>query len=253
MKVSGRRVIATASAMALVLGAAACGGSSRGSNDGSEIVIGMPIAQSGYQNAFDGPLLVGAQMAVKEINADGGVDGKTLRIVTANTQSQASQVATAAKQVISDGAQFLIPSQDYDLGSPSARVGETQNPPIPSISLAGDPRFGLLGIGPHTYNVWQGGPVEGGAAATWAYDTKGLRNPYVLTDPTIGYSASLGKYFEYTWSELAGKDSIVGTDTFQNSDPSIATQIARLKSAAGSYDFIFLASYSLLHGACVMS
>ncbi len=47
-----------------------------------EVVIGFAIAQSGWMNAYDGPPMVGAQMAIEEFNAKGGILGKPIRAET---------------------------------------------------------------------------------------------------------------------------------------------------------------------------
>jgi branched-chain amino acid transport system substrate-binding protein len=51
----------------------------------------------------------------------------------------------------------------------------------------------------------------------------------------------LSDYFQAKWKKMRGA-SIVGVDTFVNSDPSIASQISRLKAASPQPDFIYLAS-----------
>lgn len=208
------------------------------------IIIGMPVALTGFINFYDAPSLASARIKVDEINASGGLLGRPVKIVTADTKTDLSLIRGAALEVVNKGAQFLIPTLDYDFGSPSARVGEEHKPPLISISLAGDPRFGAKGIGPHTFNQFPAGGTESAIAATFAFTVKGWRHPYILRDPSISYSKTFTNFFEFAWSNLAGKSSIAGEDTFMNSDPSIATQIARLKAVANKVDFIFMGSYA---------
>ncbi len=207
------------------------------------IIIGMPLAQTGVISFYDNPNLAGAQIAVDQINASGGVLGRPLKIVTADTKSDLSLITAAAQDVISRGAQFLIPTLDYDFGGPSARVGEKHKPPLISITLAGDPRLGAKGIGPHTFNQFPAGGTESAIAATFAWE-RGWRHPYILGDPSISYSKTFTQFFKYAWTKLGGASSIAGEDTFMNSDPSIATQISRLKAVGSKADFIFMGSYA---------
>ena len=44
-----------------------------------EVVIGFAIAQSGWMDAYDGPPLIGAMMAIDDFNAEGGILGKKIR------------------------------------------------------------------------------------------------------------------------------------------------------------------------------
>jgi branched-chain amino acid transport system substrate-binding protein len=206
--------------------------------DKPPIVIGMPIALSGPINFFDGPQLMGAQIAVEQINARGGLlGGRRLKIVTADTKSDIAQSTNAALDVIRKGARFVIPTLDYDFGGPAARIAQQRG--LIAISGAGDPRFGVKGIGSHVFNVFAAGPVEGAVAATFAYKTRNWRRAFVLTDTSLNYSKSFGQYFTTSWKGQGGE--IVGEDTFVNSDPSIGTQIADIKRSKAQ--FIFLSSY----------
>jgi branched-chain amino acid transport system substrate-binding protein len=131
----------------------------------------------------------------------------------------------------------MIPTLDYDFGGPSARAASAKK--IPAISVAGDSRFGLQGIGRYLFNQFPAGS-EAAIAATWAW-SKGWRNPFVLGDPSISYSKTFTENFKYSWGKL-GK--IAGEDTFMNNDQSIATQISKLKALGSKVDFIFMGSYA---------
>jgi len=235
-----RPVIALAVA---ALTATACSSAARPpkAQETGPIVIGMPIGLSGLASGLDGPFLTGAQLAVEDLNASGGVLGRQLKIVTADAKSDPAQSANAAQTVIDQGAHFILPTVDYDLGGPAARVAQAKG--LVSMTLAGDPRFGAVGIGNLAFNIYSGGPTEGASAAQFGYD-KGWRHPYLLQDTTLGYSVSFCKYFKDAWSQIAGvSQSSVREDSFQNGDPSIASQITRLKSVTPAPDFVVLCSY----------
>ena len=68
------------------------------------------------------------EVAVDEINAKGGVLGRPLKIVYADTKSDISYGATAAQQVIDQGAVMVVVTCDYDYGSAAANVANSQEP-----------------------------------------------------------------------------------------------------------------------------
>lgn len=207
------------------------------------IVIGMPLALTGVISGYDLPYLAGAELAVKEINAADGVLGRELVIVTADTRSDLALIAGTAEELIAaESPDFIVPTLDYDFGGPSARVAEEQDPALISVGFAGDPRFGLTGIGPHTYNLFPAGGTESATVATFAWE-QGWRAPFVLGDTSISYSTNATDTFVASWSVLGGADSIVEQDTFLNGDPSIAAQIANIQSVIDEVDFIYLGSY----------
>jgi branched-chain amino acid transport system substrate-binding protein len=65
---------------------------------------------------------------------------------------------------------------------------------------------------------------------------------YILEDTLLSYTTRLTTYFQELWARLSGKANILGTDTFLNSDPSIASQISAIKALPKKPDFIYLAS-----------
>ena len=207
---------------------------------GKPIVIAMPLALTGIISFYDQPNLAGAQIAVEQINKKGGVLKRPLKIISADTKSDLSLIAGVATSLFDQGADLMIPTLDYDFGGPSARAANARK--IPAISVAGDSRFGLQGIGRYLFNQFPAGS-EAAIGATWAW-SKGWRHPFVLEDPSISYSKTFFENFKDSWGKLGG--AIAGEDTFMNSDQSIAPQITKLKALvdAKKADFIFMGSYA---------
>lgn len=203
------------------------------------ITIGASLGLTGFVSFYDGPLLEGVEMAIEEINAEGGVLGHELELITADTKSDPAQIASAAEQVLDDGAQFLVPTMDYDFGGPAARVASSRG--IVSVTTSGDPRMGLVGIGPYAFNLYPAGPTEGTAAAEFAYADREWTDVYVLEDDSASHPKTVCENFTDRFESLGG--TITGSDTFQSDDQSIATQITRLRSSSSDTDAIMLCSY----------
>jgi branched-chain amino acid transport system substrate-binding protein len=240
MKHPLRIVIVAALALGTLL-AFTAGGSAKPNKPsaGKPIVIAMPLALTGVISFYDQPNLAGAQIAVAQINKKGGVLGRPLKIISADTKSDLGLIAGVANSLLDKGAELMIPTLDYDFGGPSARAANARK--IPAISEAGDSRFGLQGIGKYLFNQFPSGS-EAAIGATWAW-SKGWRHPYVLGDPSISYSKTFTENFKYSWGKLG---QIAGEDTFMNSDQSIASQITKMKALvdANKVDFIFMGSYA---------
>lgn len=242
MRKSLRIVIVAALALGTLLALTAGGGTASPQKGlaGQPIVIAMPLALTGVISFYDQPNLAGAQIAVDQINKSGGVLGRPLKINSADTKSDLGLIAGVAKSLLNKGADLMIPTLDYDFGGPSARAACAKN--IPAVSLAGDSRYGLQGIGRCFFNQFPAGS-EAAIGATFAW-SKGWRHPFVLEDPSISYSKTFFENFKYSWGKLGGK--VAGEATFMNSDQSIASQITKLKSLVDQkkVDFIFMGSYA---------
>ena len=206
------------------------------------VIIGAAIAQSGVVAPYDEGPAQAMEVAVDEINAKGGVLGRPIKIIYADTKSDIAYGATAAQEVIDKGAQMVVVTCDYDYGSAAASVADGAGL-IAFSTCAGDPKFGPTGIGPNAFTMATGAPGQAVAMAEWAYNVKGWRNAYVLMDTTIAFDATWADFFKRRWAELAGKDGLVGEDTFGGEDPQIASQITRIKSLAKQPDFIVICSF----------
>lgn len=226
-----QKLLAGAAVLGLVAGAA---GTAMADDD--KLVIGAAIAQSGFLTPFDNVPLRGLQIAVDEVNASGGIDGKQVEIVYADTKSDPAQGANAAIQVLEQGADLLVVSCDFDLGAPAALIGQSQG--VVTVSLcAADPKFGAQGIGDFAYSMGMSTVGEGVLAAEWAHD-QGWRKAYILKDTAVEYTKSLADNFRKRWEALEGT-SIVGEDTINGlTDDSAVSQVSRLK-AAEAPDVIF--------------
>lgn len=205
-----------------------------------DIKVGMVIATSGWHAPYDYAYRT-AEMAVDDINAKGGLLGRKLSVKVLDTKSDAIESAKVGAELAAEAPDVAIISCDYDTGAPAAL--STTAAGIISISMcSGEPKFGIKGLGSLAFTAGTAGQSQGAVNAQWAYDVKGYRKAYVLTDTQIEYTKSVCEGFNWEWGQL--KDTKVsGSDTFKNQDASIAAQISNLKSASEKPDFIMLCSF----------
>jgi branched-chain amino acid transport system substrate-binding protein len=195
-----------------------------------DVTIGFAIAQSGWMSAYDGPPLNGSKMAIEEFNAQGGILGKQIKAVVADTKTDVVEGAKAGAEVIAKGAQFMAVSCDYDMGAPAATVAN-EHKMIAISYCASDAKMGVQGIGPYAFSLEIFGQGEGAVAAAYAWK-RGWKKGYALLDASIEYDKSVCDGFLEYFTKLGGE--ILGADTFMQEDASIASQITRYKDAAAS-------------------
>lgn len=204
------------------------------------VVIGAAIALSGMIAPYDDGPAKAMEVAIDEINAKGGVLGRPLKIIYADTKSEIAYGSTAAQEVIDQGAQLVVVTCDYDFGGAAASVADSANL-IAFSTCAGDPKFGPSGIGPNAFTMATGSPGQAVALAEWAYEDMGWRKAFLLLQTTIAFDASFADAFKRRWAELGGE--MVGEDTFGEEDPQISTQITRIKGLDETPDLIVLSSF----------
>ncbi len=206
-----------------------------------DIVVGMAIAKSGWLQAYDDPAVTAAKIRIKEINDAGGLLGKQIKVVEADTKTDRAQGAKAGLQVLDDGAEMMIVSCDYDMGAPAALTAESAG--VNSFFLcAEDIKAGVQGVGPLSFSPSVLAAVQGAAVSEWAYNEKAAKTAYVLLDTNLEYNKGVCTGFDWMWSKLDGAE-VLGRDTFKNNDTSIASQITRIKALPTEPDVIMLCSF----------
>jgi branched-chain amino acid transport system substrate-binding protein len=235
------RPLVALSLFVVAIAITACGGDDDDDGgEGGELVIGAAVAQTGLLNFTDVPGLAAAETAVDNINAEGGIDGRQVRLISADTKSDRKLAPQVALELIDDGAEVLLVTCDFDYGSPAALAAQDEG--VLSMSLcAGEPRFGPEGIGELAFSAGVATNGEGAAGAQYAIDDLGAKTAYLLEDPTLVYDQYWVAAFEDAFTELGGE--VLGKDTFENADPSIATQITRIRGLDEEPDVIGMCSY----------
>src|SRR5580692_4462899 len=72
------------------------------------IKIGFPIPLSGPTAVYGEPILKGAQMAVDEINAKGGLLGRQIELISRDSKANADEAVRLARElIIKDSVDFL--------------------------------------------------------------------------------------------------------------------------------------------------
>ncbi|MEI5680781.1 ABC transporter substrate-binding protein [Mesorhizobium sp. CCNWLW179-1] len=205
-----------------------------------EIVIGLAIAESGFMAAYDGDGTNSVKLWVDDQNAKGGILGKKLRYIVADTKTDRAQGSRAGQQLIDEGVDLLVVSCDYDQGAPAA--GAAQRAGVASVFLcAMDPKAGVQGAGAYAFTSTIAAQVQGSAGAGWANSKLGAKTYYSLLDTTTEFDKSVCAGFEWG-AEKVGMTSL-GTDTFKNDDLTIQSQITRILALPTKPDVLALCSW----------
>ena len=206
--------------------------------DDDKIIVGFATAQSGFMQAYDKPAEDAARIRIDEINKAGGLLGKQIETVAADTKTDRAEGAKAGLEVLDKGADLVVVSCDYDFGAPAALAAEAAGK-VSFFLCAESVKAGIQGVGPHSFSASVLAAVQGATMAEWAYTKKNARNFYRLLDTWTEYNKGICDGFDWMLPRL--KDAkLVGDDTFKNDDASIAAQITRIKSLPQEPDAIML-------------
>jgi branched-chain amino acid transport system substrate-binding protein len=215
----------------LVLALTACG-----RHPSKEIVIGEYGSMTGSEATFGQSTHNGIMLAVDEINARGGIQGRTIRVVSEDTQSKPEEAANAVTKLIAQDQVVAVLGEVASSNSlAAAPVCQANGVPMitpssthPSVTRTGDYIFRMCFI--DTYQ----GPVM----ARYLRGT-GIARAALLTDVRSDYSRGLGDAFAATFKSLGG--TIVATQSFSKGDSDFRAQLAAIK--ASNPEIVFVPGY----------
>ncbi|MBA4148919.1 MAG: ABC transporter substrate-binding protein [Verrucomicrobia bacterium] len=206
-------------------------------DDGDVIKIGEFASLTGREATFGQSSHAGTALAIEEINAQGGVLGKKLVLITQDDQSKAGEPATVVRKLISRDKVVAVLGEVASSRSLEA-APICQNAKIPMISPSStNPK--VTETGDYIFRVCFIDPFQGTVMANFATKTLKLKNVAVLTDVKSDYSVGLAKFFKETFVQSGGK---IGSEaSYSGGDRDFKAQLTTIKAA--NPEGIFIPGY----------
>jgi branched-chain amino acid transport system substrate-binding protein len=221
---------------------AGCGGNQTNPQPVAQgpILIGGALCETGIQAYLDEPAIRGAQLAVEELNKQGGILGREVKFINIDGQSDPELVEKAAEEQVKQGAVAIIAPADFDFGSPASNVAQraglvgistAASSPLYSSTVLGDKQF--------TRSMWN--TTMGAAGAEYAYKDRGWKTVYVVTDDFLSYTTSLSQYFIEHFKSLGG--TVLYEDHYTQGNGDFSAQLERIQALETKPDFLYFSSY----------
>ena len=170
------------------------------------IKIGEIASLTGKEGAFGRTAHEGALLALKEINAAGGVAGRTFELISEDNQSMPGQAGTVARKLISREKVVAILCNTVSTGALEA-ASVCQAAHVPMIaSTATNPK--VTETGSYIFRVCFIDNFQGAVMATFASTTLHVKRAAILSSVSSAYSVGLAKYFRAKFIEAGGEISI---------------------------------------------
>ena len=214
------------------------GASASQAGSGEPIKIGGGFALTGDESALDLPAANGAKLAVKQINAAGGVNGSQIDFIVHDSQYKMDVTAQTAKQFVEqDKVPVFIGYTDTD--SVLASGPTFQAASIPFITVgATSPKIPSQ-VGDMMFLACFGDNVQAAVGAEYSFKTFG-KNAYFLWDKGVEYTTLLGGYFKSRFTELGG--TIALEDSYDDKATDFSAQITKIKALNPQPDFYYVAA-----------
>lgn len=239
-----RASVATTVAAATAMLLASCGGGIGGSGSESEegpIKLGMLAPFSGSEAAFGDYMQNGAELAIKEINDDGGIDGRELELVVEDDACDATASVAAAQKLVTAGVNASVGG--YCSGATLPTIPVFKEAGIPMVIPAANSNA-IVGQGAFMINGT--GTQQAQAAITFATQL-GVTRVAAINDQT-DYSKDLADTFVAD-AEEAGSFEVVHDGAVNPADKDFSANVKAVVDA--DPEFVYWTGYYQAGGLLV--
>ena len=234
------RFILTLSLVVSIFSSFACvqkGGTGPGANTGDTIKVGVYGDLTGATSSFGQSTKNGVELAVDEINAAGGVNGKKIVIVSEDDQGRPEQAKTVVSKLISqDKVEALLGEVASTNSLAAAPVAQEAKIPMITPSST-NPK--VTEVGDYISRVCFIDPFQGAVMAKFAGNTLKAKTAAIFGDVNSDYSKGLTQFFKEEFTKLGGK--IVAEEAYTQNDPDFKGQLTKIRDLKP--DVIYIPGY----------
>jgi branched-chain amino acid transport system substrate-binding protein len=209
----------------------ACGGG--GGNVGDTIKIGSLQSITGPTNTFGNSCDRGIRLAAEEKNKAGGVLGKQIEIITADTESDASKAKSAVLKLL-DQDQVVAVLGEVASSRTMAAAPFCQNKRIPMLTPAStNPQ--VTKYGDFIFRACFVDDQQGAWIAQFAIANK-MGTAAMLIDQQQDYSKGLARAIQTEYANDGGK--VLRTENYRTGDTDFSVPLTAIKQVNPSIVFV---------------
>lgn len=206
------------------------------------VKIGANYELSGDAASYGTQMLEGLELAVEEVNANGGVlDGQEIEIVSYDNQSDVTESASVAQRLVAEGVVGVVGPATTGNTEAQLPIFTEANIPMVSPSATDDNiTFDSAGdVLEYFFRVCFNNSYQGSAGAAFAAEDLSATNALVFVDQSSDYSRGLADNFNAEFESRGG--TIVNEDSFTAGD----TDFSAILTTAMTLDFdvIYIPAY----------
>ena len=170
---------------------AACGGEKK-VPETTTVKIGGLAPLTGSLAIYGVTTTNGAELAVKEINANGGINGKQIDYIVLDTKGDATESVMAYNKLVDDKVAAIIGDITSKPTVAVAEIAAQDN--MPMITPTGT-QVDITEAGPNVFRVCFTNPYQGTVLATLAKERFGAQTAGILVNNSSDYSDGIAKAF----------------------------------------------------------
>ncbi|CAA7600967.1 Leu/Ile/Val-binding protein family signature [Acididesulfobacillus acetoxydans] len=202
---------------------------------GGEIKIGLPLPITGSEATFGKDMQNAINLAVSQINAKGGVDGKKIVTVTEDDACDPQQATAAANKLVSEGVVAVVGGYCSGAVIPTLTIYNAKNIPF-VITAANSSKIAKENPG-NTFEI--NGTLEYEAQrAVELFKSLGVKN-LAIVEQGDAFSADLARLAEADWK--ATGNPVVAHEVTNKGEQDFSSLVTTLRTKKP--DMVFWTAY----------
>ena len=166
--------------------------------------IGSIYSLTGSYATIEDPALKGAKLAVKQVNAAGGVKGQQIELIQYDGKSTLADIANAAQRLVhEDKVTAIIGVCDSGFYLASAPIA--QDAGIPYLDTGGTVPNLPEQIGEFAHMMPFGDDYQAYVAAEFALKDLGAKTAFLLRDGDTDYTRAIAQFYKDRFERDGGK------------------------------------------------
>jgi branched-chain amino acid transport system substrate-binding protein len=204
---------------------------------GDAILIGHFGSMTGSEATFGQSTDNGVRLAVKELNAAGGIKGRRVELKTYDDQGKSQEAGTAVTRLItSDKVTAVLGEVASSLSIAGGRVAQQYGVPMITPSSTNP---AVTQIGDMVFRVCFLDPFQGWVEAKFARENLKAAKAAILYDQTQAYSKGLKDYFKEAFVKMGG--TITTEQAYSGGDQDFSAQLTTIRQS--NPDLLFMPGY----------
>lgn len=231
---------------ALVLGtvlaglAAGCGG---GEKKADTIKVGANLEMTGGSASYGISSKNAIELAFKEINEKGGINGKQLELVVADNKSEAAEATNAMQKLVSQDNVVAVIGPNLSSSVIAASAINNSAKVLDIAPMATNPYVTVDQASGKTkdfnYRTCFIDPFQGTVMAKFATAELGVSNAAILIDNSSDYAKGLAQFFKENFVKEGG--AVTAEESYLQKDTDFKATLTKIK--ATNPDFLYVPGY----------
>ena len=230
-----------AASAALMIMLTGCGGAKK--DGGDTIKVGGDLEMTGGSASYGASSKNGIELAFKQINAKGGVNGKKLALVVADNKSEATEATNAMQKLVSQDKVVAVIGPNLSSAVIAASAVNTGakvldiSPMGTNPNVTVDPKNSKT----KTYNFRTCfiDPFQGTVMASFASKDLKAKKAAIMIDNSSDYAKGLAQFFKENFVKNGGQ--IVAEEFYLQKDTDFKATLTKIKAA--NPDLLYIPGY----------